>query len=303
MRRRSRSRVVPAALAWIVGTSAVAQVPIATPAIAAPVPAEAREPAGPPAGSGARSVIVPPPTIKGEAPEHIAGALQQGVRDGLTDAGVEVGEAPQGCADATCAAKAVSSGQARAYVSAEVRITGSDYVLSADILDGNGKSLARKEGSCEICTYEEAAVALRELVAAAARELAPVEPEPSVTAPAPVIEPEPAPAKPPRKRLSPQTTQIIAFTAIGVGVAALVGGIVLLVLDENPVKSNCSGVHVDADGDCEFRHDTLGGGIALTVTGVAVAGGGVGLLLWQRKQAKRGPSEVSLVPWGLRARF
>jgi len=299
MRRRSRCGVVPAVLAWLLGTAAVAQVPASAATIgAAPEPSAAPGPAGA-QGSG---VIAPRSTIEGEAPEHIAGALQQGVRDGLADAGVAVAEAPRGCADATCAAKAVSAGQARAYVSTTVQITGSDYALSADILDGSGSSLARKEGSCEICTYDEAAVALRELVAAAARELAPAEPEPTpAPAPTPVIDPEPA--EPPRKRLSPQTTQLIAFTAIGVGVAVLAGGIAMLVLDENPVKSNCSGVHVDADGDCEFRHDTLGGGIGLTVAGVAVAGGGVGLLLWGRKQERRGPSEVSLVPWGLRARF
>jgi hypothetical protein len=263
----------------------------------APPPSE-EAPAEPATGPRASGVLAPPPTIQGEAPETFAGALQQAVRDGLTDAGVEVAETPAGCADATCSAKAVSDGQARAYASTEVSITGSDYTLTADVLDGDGKSLVRKEGTCEICTYEEAAVALRELVASAARELAPAEPEP---VPEPVIDPEPEPPK--RRLLTPQTTQIIAFTAIGVGVAALVGGIAMIVLDENPVKSNCSGVHVDADGDCELRYNTLGGGIGLTVAGVAVAGGGVGLYLWGRKQAKRGPAEVSLVPWGVRARF
>jgi hypothetical protein len=282
MRRRSRCGVVPAVLAWVVGTTAVAQEP---------------EPAAVAEGSG---VLALPPTIQGEAPEHIVGALQQGVRDGLTDAGIEVVKAPQGCADASCAAKAVADGQARAYVSAEVRITGSDYALTADILDGDGRSLARKDGLCEICTYDEAAVALRELVAAAAGALGPSE----AVVPAKVIEPEPAPPPPPpSKRMSPRTTEIIAWTAIGVGVAALVGGITLLVLDENPVKSNCSGPQVDADGDCAFRYDTLGGGIGLTVAGVAVAGGGVGLLLWSRKHGKREPAALSLVPWGVRARF
>jgi hypothetical protein len=216
----------------------------------------------------------------------------------LTDAGLEVAQGPEGCADATCSAKAVAEGRARAYVSTDVTITGSDYTLTVDILDGDGRSLARKEGSCEICTYDEATVALRELVAAAARELAPAAAEP---VPAPVVEPEPA--EPPRKWMSPRTTELIAWSAIGVGAAALVGGIVLLVLDDDPIKSNCSGVHVDADGDCEFRYDTLGGGIGLTVAGAAVAGGGVGLLLWSRKQGKREPAEVSLVPWGVRARF
>lgn len=256
-----------------------------------------------PATGSASGVLVVPPTVEGEAPEHIVEALQQSVRDGLTDAGVELAEAPGGCAEASCMARAVSQEQARAYVSTEARITGSDYALVADILDADGKSLARKEGSCEICTYEEAAVALRELVAAAGAELGPppAAAEPSL---APVV--TPTPAEPPRRRMSmsPRTTELIAWSAIGVGVAALVGGITLLVLDGNPVKSNCAGVHVDADGDCEFRYDTLGGGIGLTVAGVAAAGGGVGLLLYTRKQQKQsGPAEVALVPWGVRARF
>jgi hypothetical protein len=321
MRRSSRYGVAPAVLAWLVGTSAAAQpgkpgdtAPIAEEG-AAPAPEgpdgvespPADPPADPstepapeaPAGARGSGIIVPPPTIVGEAAEHIAGALQQAVRDGLGEGGIEVADAPAGCADVTCSAKAVSDGQARAYVSTEVRITGSDYALVADVLDGDGKSLVRKEGSCEICTYEEAAVALRELVAGASRELEPAEPQP---VPAPVVTPEP---ESPRKRLTmtPQTTQILAFTAMGVGVAALAGGIALLVIDNNGVKSNCSGVHVDADGDCEFRYNTLGGGIGLTVAGAVVAGGGVGLFLWSRKQAKSAPAEVSLVPWGVRARF
>lgn len=282
----------------MVATSAAAQPgQPGDPALAPPAEPATDAPAT--AAAGGSGILVPPPAIVGEAPEHIAGALQQAVRDGLADASVEVAEAPTGCGDLTCSAKAVSEGQARAYVSTEVRITGSDYALVADVLDGDGKSLVRKEGSCEICTYEEAAVALREMVAEAGRELGPAKP---VDVPAPVVTPEP---ESPRKRLTlaPKTTQIIAFTAIGVGVAALAGGIALLVLDENPVKSNCSGVHVDADGDCEFRYDTLGGGIGLTVTGVVVAGGGVGLLLWSRKQAKRTSTEVSIVPWGVRGRF
>jgi hypothetical protein len=266
--------VVPATLAWAVSTTAAAQGP---------------------------GVLVAPPAVQGDAAEHIVGALQQGVRDGLTDAGTDVAEPPAGCADAACMAKAVTEGKARAYVRTEVRITGSDYALVADVQDGEGKSLVRKEGSCEICTYEEAAVALRELVAATAKELAPATEE---AVPAPVVEPAPSNEPSKRRTMSPKTTQIIAFTAIGVGVAALAGGIALLVLDDNPVKGNCSGANVDADGDCAFRYDTLGGGVGLTVAGVVVAGGGVGLYVWGRKQGAAEPAaEVSLVPGGLRARF
>lgn len=304
MRRRSGFGVVPAVLAWTVSTSAVAQPgdppvteegPAAAPETEEPAIEPTTEPAAGPQGSG---VLALPPTIQGDGPEHIAGALQQGVRDGLTDAGHEVVEAPD-CTDATCAGQAVADGRARAYVSTDVRVTGSDYVLTTELLDGQGSSLARKEGSCEICTYEEAAVALRELVAATARELGP----PPEAVPAPVVEPDPANAPRKRMSMSPKTTQIIAFTAIGVGVAALAGGIALLVIDDNPVKGNCAGANVDADGDCAFRYDTLGGGIGLTVAGAVVAGGGVGLYLWSRKQGKAAPAEVSLVPWGLRARF
>lgn len=277
--------MLPAALAWAVSTSAVAQ------------------PGDPPATAGPAStgILVLPPAIQGDGPQHIEGALQQAVRDGSTDAGLELAQAPEGCADVTCAGQAVADGRARAAVSTDVRITGSDYALTVDILDGQGRSLARKEGSCEICTHDEAAAALRELAAAAARELGP--PPEAAAVPAPVV--EPAPANAPRERMSmaPKTTQIIAFTAIGVGVAALVGGIALLVLDENPVKGNCTGTNVDADGDCAFRYDTLGGGIGLTVTGAVVAGGGVGLYLWSRKRGKAEPATVSLVPGGLRARF
>jgi hypothetical protein len=291
MHPSGRGGLLPAVLAWLASASAPAQAQQPE-AEAAPAPAAAPA-ASPEAG---RSVLVPPPTLSGEAPEHIAGALQEGVRAGLTDAGLPVVEAPEGCADTSCAAAAVAEGKASAYVRTEVSITGSDYALAVDMVDAEGRSLARKEGHCEICTYEEAAVALRELVAATASDLPPTE----ASVPPPTVDPEP---EPPKRRMSPKTTQIAALTAIGVGVAALAGGIVLLVLDENPVKSNCSGPHVDADGDCEFRYSTLGGGIGLTVTGAVVAGGGVGLLLWSRKQAKGEPPAVSLVPWGVRARF
>lgn len=245
------------------------------------------------------SVVVSTSTFEEPAPDHVSTALDQAVVDGLADGGVTVVAAPEGCAEASCMAQAVSEGLALGHGTTSVRITGSDYSLTFDILDGDGQSLAHREGSCEICTHEEAAVALRELVAAAAGEL---RPPPEETSLAPVVTSDPVEA--PRRRMSPRTTEIIAWSAIGVGVAALAGGITLLVLDQNPVKSNCTGVHVDADGDCEFRYDTLGGGIGLTVAGAVAAGAGVGLLLYSRKQRDRPPqTEVTLVPWGLRARF
>ncbi|MCX4245492.1 PEGA domain-containing protein [Paraliomyxa miuraensis] len=306
-----------------------------------------------PAAAEGPGVLISPPTIEGQAPEHIVEALTQSIQGGLSDAGVTAAVPPEGCTDSGCMAQAVADGKARAYVTTDVRIVGSDYTLVVDILASDGQSLGRKEGSCEICTYEEAGVALRELVAQAAADLGP----PPTVAGTLVVTSVPAGATVridgaevgvtpyegsvdagPHKvelsldghqtawrsvelaggatqtvelaldrtaaGMSPKTTATIGWAAIGVGAAALVGGIALLVLDENPVRSNCDGVHVDADGDCEFRYDTLGGGIGLTVAGVASAGTGVGLLLYSRKQQQqRGPGDVALVPGGLRVRF
>lgn len=307
-----------------------------------------------PARAGERGVAVAPPAVTGQEADHVVDALAQGVRDGLAQAGVEVAEAPEGCADATCLAEATSSGQMRGYVTTEVSITGSDYTMTVDILGPDGGSLARRDGSCEICTYEEAAVAMKDLVAEAASELGP----PPVATGTVTIGSNPPGAtvmvdgtavgttpletsldegphavelslegytavqqevivvggeaqavdveltKARGGGFSPRTAEIVAWSAIGVGAAVLAGGIALLVLDENPVRSNCSGVHVDSDGDCEFRYNTLGGGIGLTVTGLAVAGGGVGLYLWNRKRdSGASGTEVALVPGGVRLRF
>ncbi|MCA9709099.1 MAG: PEGA domain-containing protein [Myxococcales bacterium] len=300
----------------------------------------------------APGVLVPSPRVEGPAPGPLLEALDAGIRGGLADAGVEVAAASEGCTDATCMAAEVLAGHARAYVTTEVRVTGSDYALVVDILDGSGASRAHQEGTCEICSFEEVAASMRELVAKAAGELGP----PAASSGTLRVNSDPAGAtvtldgvavgttpyegevdpgthaveltldgrQPAQQRidvlgggtsvvdlplarrsgLAPRTTELVGWVAIGVGVAALAGGITMLVLDENPVRSNCSGTHVDADGDCEFRYDTLGGGVGLTVTGVVVAGGGAGLVVYSRKrQGPRGAAEVAVGPGGLRARF
>ncbi|MCA9661092.1 MAG: tetratricopeptide repeat protein [Myxococcales bacterium] len=94
-------------------------------------------------------------------------------------------------------------------------------------------------------------------------------------APAPVIEEE----EPPRtkKRALPEsTTRPIGWAALGVGVGVTAGGVALLVLDERPIKRECTGDNVDAMGNCKWRYNTLAGGIAMTIVGVgAVALGAV----------------------------
>ena len=94
-----------------------------------------------------------------------------------------------------------------------------------------------------------------------------------------------------------------SWAAVGVGAGLLISGFTLIGIDENPYKRDCSGENVDANGVCKFRYNTLGGGVALTVTGVALAAAGVTMLVLDNKRAR--PVSVAVGPTylGLRGRF
>jgi hypothetical protein len=70
------------------------------------------------------------------------------------------------------------------------------------------------------------------------------------------------------------------WTAIGVGAGATVAGVVLLAIDGKQIKRDCN---ADVDGRCEFLHDTLPGGVVMTVGGVALIGTGVVLAILRRR--------------------
>lgn len=95
-----------------------------------------------------------------------------------------------------------------------------------------------------------------------------------------------------------KSMKIAGWTLIGVGVAALVGGITLMAIDENPIKSDCSGSHVDAFGNCEFRWNTMAGGATLFVGGLAAAGTGTALVVIgskkRRTELRGGPTHASI---------
>lgn len=74
------------------------------------------------------------------------------------------------------------------------------------------------------------------------------------------------------------------WVVLGGGTASLAAGIGLLVIDEDPIRNDCN---ADVDGNCEFLYDTVAGGVVLTVTGVALVGTGVGLLIAQSRQGQR----------------
>lgn len=101
----------------------------------------------------------------------------------------------------------------------------------------------------------------------------------------------------PRAGLTP-----IGWAALGLGAAAMVTGVALLVVDENPFRDLCSGEYVDSFGRCRFRYNTLAGGVASLVAGAALVGGGVALVvLGRRGREPRGGASARL-RLGLHAR-
>ncbi len=103
---------------------------------------------------------------------------------------------------------------------------------------------------------------------------------------------------PPARTAEQQRMRIAGWTLVGVGVAALIGGITLVAIDENPIKSDCSGVHKDAFGNCEFRWNTMAGGATLLVGGLAAAGAGTALVVLgsskRRAELRGGPTHASI---------
>ncbi len=94
---------------------------------------------------------------------------------------------------------------------------------------------------------------------------------------------------------------------VGVSVPLLVSGIVLIAIDENPHQPSCTGASKDVNGTCEFRYNTLGGGIGLTVGGLLTAGGGAALIVLDRKDrgllgSRRIEATAAVGPRGLAVR-
>lgn len=89
----------------------------------------------------------------------------------------------------------------------------------------------------------------------------------------------------------------LGWTGVAVGVAMVGSGSALLAFDEKPNRRQCDGDNVDPDGDCKFRYNTLGGGLALTLGGaVLLASVGVTALVLAKRKRKRAPKSARLLP-------
>jgi PEGA domain len=90
---------------------------------------------------------------------------------------------------------------------------------------------------------------------------------------------------------------VVGGVALGVGLAALAGGIALLALDGHEIGGRCRDVaQRDLDGDCRWIHRTMTGGIVMTVVGTTLAATGATLLIIDRRNTRRYALRTTLSP-------
>jgi len=97
-------------------------------------------------------------------------------------------------------------------------------------------------------------------------------------------------------------------TAVAVaGLGAVIGGLVLIGIDDQPINGDCSGDNVDEEGRCRFLHDTRPAGIGVTAGGAVLLGAGVALAVVGVRRHRTQRGGVQPVAWrhgiGIAGRF
>ncbi len=88
------------------------------------------------------------------------------------------------------------------------------------------------------------------------------------------------------------------WSALGIGAASVVTGIVLIAIDGKSNTVSCDGENVDPRGNCKFLYATLEPGIAVTAIGVALLGTGIGIALGTRDRPDR-RARIDMGPRGV----
>jgi TolB-like protein len=102
------------------------------------------------------------------------------------------------------------------------------------------------------------------------------------------------------------------WASLGVGIAAVGGGVAMTVLHDRPYKLGgaCEGTQVDPDGDCQYLFNTKYYGLALSLGGAALVTLGVAILINTSKKSARKQAKVEAAvrhlqvgPGGVGVRF
>src|SRR5688572_4232277 len=77
------------------------------------------------------------------------------------------------------------------------------------------------------------------------------------------------------------------WASLGVGIAAVGGGVAMTVLHDMPYKlgGSCTGAQVDGDGDCQYLFNTKWYGLGLSLGGAALVTLGVAILINTSKKS------------------
>ncbi|MEM9455074.1 MAG: PEGA domain-containing protein [Myxococcota bacterium] len=90
---------------------------------------------------------------------------------------------------------------------------------------------------------------------------------------------------------------------MGLGLGSILTGVALILVDEDPIPSQCEGDQVDFRGVCRVRYNTLGSGIIAVTVGALGVGGGIALMVKGRQVTVRARASKTQATLGVRVRF
>lgn len=228
-----------------------------------------------------RRIGIAPVLVSGQTAPHIDTHFAERVRMAMQAEGFELVDLsehwPEDCEADPCRADAADAARVEYMVVARVHTEERDYDMRIGLYNASGMQLRQADASCEICTYAEAAEKLGFEVAAFRGRLFAgsdvLEPEPARRTVAVPMDGEGGVGK-----LDERQATLTAASLLGGSLALIAGGATMIALEEKNFGPRCSATNIDPAGNCEFRHQTLEGGIALTALGVGAAIGGATLL-------------------------